>query len=143
MRKRKYIIYRDEAGEWRWKLIASNGNNIRQSGEGYRNHDDCLAMVEDDSRANLNYEIIEEGTDGSQQVIFTTPSRRITDIEKQVMQCEKLIDRITGELRETKMPDKRKHLWDQIAWLKELKASLNELAEIKRDKRRKSKDNPS
>ena len=28
-------VYRDTAGEWRWRLWASNGNVIADSGEGY------------------------------------------------------------------------------------------------------------
>jgi uncharacterized protein len=30
-----FNLYRDQAGEWRWRLIASNGNTIADSGEGY------------------------------------------------------------------------------------------------------------
>lgn len=31
----EFEIYRDNAGEWRWRLIAPNGNLIAASGEGY------------------------------------------------------------------------------------------------------------
>ncbi|MEF8790051.1 MAG: HVO_2922 family protein, partial [Haloarculaceae archaeon] len=30
-----FEVYRDSAGEWRWRLVASNGNIIADSGEGY------------------------------------------------------------------------------------------------------------
>ena len=30
-----FELYRDRADEWRWTLIASNGNKIACSGEGY------------------------------------------------------------------------------------------------------------
>lgn len=30
-----FEIYRDNSDEWRWRLIASNGNIIAASGEGY------------------------------------------------------------------------------------------------------------
>ena len=31
-----FEVFRDGAGEWRWRLVASNGNIIADSGEGYR-----------------------------------------------------------------------------------------------------------
>ena len=37
----KYHLYKDARGEWRWYLIASNGNKIANSGEGYKNKSDC------------------------------------------------------------------------------------------------------
>jgi hypothetical protein len=30
-----FEVYQDKAGEWRWRLVASNGNIIADSGEGY------------------------------------------------------------------------------------------------------------
>ena len=31
----KFHIYRDKKGEFRWRLIAQNGNMIANGGEGY------------------------------------------------------------------------------------------------------------
>lgn len=31
----KFELYQDTAGEWRWRLVVSNGNIIADSGEGY------------------------------------------------------------------------------------------------------------
>jgi uncharacterized protein YegP (UPF0339 family) len=31
-----FEVFRDSAGEWRWRLVASNGNIIADSGEGYQ-----------------------------------------------------------------------------------------------------------
>lgn len=31
-----FEIFQDNAGEWRWRLIASNGKIIADSGEGYQ-----------------------------------------------------------------------------------------------------------
>jgi uncharacterized protein YegP (UPF0339 family) len=28
-------VYRDDAGEWRWRKVAANGEIIATSGEGY------------------------------------------------------------------------------------------------------------
>lgn len=30
-----FEVYEDNAGEWRWRLVASNSNIIADSGEGY------------------------------------------------------------------------------------------------------------
>lgn len=41
-----YIYYRDAAGEWRWRLKASNGRIIADSGEGYSTERECIADIE-------------------------------------------------------------------------------------------------
>jgi len=50
MSDRKPIVekYEDAAGEWRWRLVASNGQIIATSGEGYvseSNVDRAIATV--------------------------------------------------------------------------------------------------
>jgi len=30
-----FELYRDRSGEWRWRLVASNGNIVADSAEGY------------------------------------------------------------------------------------------------------------
>jgi uncharacterized protein YegP (UPF0339 family) len=45
-----YLVYKDASGEWRWQLRAANNRIIADSGEGYRNKQDCLhaiALVKD------------------------------------------------------------------------------------------------
>ncbi|MFH1348511.1 MAG: DUF1508 domain-containing protein [Patescibacteria group bacterium] len=37
-----YYIYKDRQGDWRWQLQAGNSKIIADSGEGYRNKEDCL-----------------------------------------------------------------------------------------------------
>jgi uncharacterized protein YegP (UPF0339 family) len=37
-----YYYYKDNQGEWRWRLKASNGRIIADSGEGYKNEQGCL-----------------------------------------------------------------------------------------------------
>ena len=37
-----YYYYKDNKGEWRWRLKASNGRIIADSGEGYKNEQECL-----------------------------------------------------------------------------------------------------
>ena len=37
-----FELYKDHAGEWRWRLRHSNSNIIASSGEGYSNKDGAL-----------------------------------------------------------------------------------------------------
>jgi uncharacterized protein len=39
------IVFRDDAGEWRWRLVAGNGEVIATSGEGYVNRAHALEMA--------------------------------------------------------------------------------------------------
>ncbi len=41
-----YVVYKDVAGEWRWKLRAGNNQPIATSGEGYKNKADCLHGIQ-------------------------------------------------------------------------------------------------
>jgi len=36
-----YFIYKDRAGEYRWRYEAVNGRTIADSGEGYKTKKDC------------------------------------------------------------------------------------------------------
>lgn len=40
-----YWIYKDGAGQWRWRLLAFNNRKIADSGESYRDRDECLLSV--------------------------------------------------------------------------------------------------
>ena len=42
----EYQIYKDKAGEWRWRFVASNGKNMANGGEGYKNKSDCENGIE-------------------------------------------------------------------------------------------------
>ena len=39
-------VYRDKAGEHRWRHIAANGEILSDSSEGYVRRDDCVEMAE-------------------------------------------------------------------------------------------------
>jgi uncharacterized protein YegP (UPF0339 family) len=41
-----YEIYKDNTGEWRWRLVAANNRIIATSGEGYANRNDCISAIE-------------------------------------------------------------------------------------------------
>lgn len=42
----QFVIYKDAKGEWRWKLRASNGRTVADSGEGYKNRTHCEKMCQ-------------------------------------------------------------------------------------------------
>lgn len=42
---RKIEIYKDKSEEWRWR-VKSGANIIADSGEGYKNKQDCVDMVQ-------------------------------------------------------------------------------------------------
>lgn len=42
----KIEVYKDRSGEYRWRYIASNGNIMATSSEGYVNKGDCVDAVE-------------------------------------------------------------------------------------------------
>ena len=41
----KFEIYKDENGDWRWRLVARNGRIIAVSGEGYKRRGHAEDMV--------------------------------------------------------------------------------------------------
>jgi len=47
-----FEIYRDAAGEWRWRLKAANHEVMADSGEGYQNLADCRVAVTKVKRTN-------------------------------------------------------------------------------------------
>jgi len=42
---KQFVLYKDANGEFRWTLYAANSRKIADSGEGYKNHADCLAGI--------------------------------------------------------------------------------------------------
>lgn len=40
-----FEIYRDNNGEWRWRLVARNRRIIADSGEGYKRKGKAVSMV--------------------------------------------------------------------------------------------------
>jgi len=40
------LLYKDDAGEWRWHRQAANGAIVSDSSEGYQNYEDCREMAE-------------------------------------------------------------------------------------------------
>lgn len=55
----KFEIYKDKAGEFRFRLKATNGQVIA-TGEGYTSHANCINGVESVKKNAVDAEIIEE-----------------------------------------------------------------------------------
>lgn len=51
-----FEVYKDTAGEWRWRMVASNGRIVADSGEGYGSKGNArraLENVQDDADAAI------------------------------------------------------------------------------------------
>ena len=60
MAEPEFEVYRDKAGEWRWKFQASNNKIIADSGEGYVNKQDCLHGIDLIKKEAPNAKIVEK-----------------------------------------------------------------------------------
>ena len=40
-----FYVFKDTAGQWRWRFYAPNNRIVAASGEGYINRDDCVAAI--------------------------------------------------------------------------------------------------
>lgn len=52
----RFELYKDDKGEYRWRLKAANGAVIATSGEGYKNKADCehgIKLVQGSATANV------------------------------------------------------------------------------------------
>lgn len=59
----RFEIYKDAAGQYRWRLVAANGRKVADSGEGYHNLDDCRHGVTLVKRTNADTPVeLETGT---------------------------------------------------------------------------------
>lgn len=41
----RIVCYRDESGEWRWRMLARNGKVVADSAESYKRKGACLRMA--------------------------------------------------------------------------------------------------
>lgn len=48
----QFEVYRDRAGEWRWRLKAGNGRTVGDSGEGYASEHNARRAAEH-ARSNI------------------------------------------------------------------------------------------
>ena len=53
-----YVVYKDQANQWRWTLYAANNKKLANSGEGYLNKGDCehgLQLTATSGQAKVHY----------------------------------------------------------------------------------------
>jgi uncharacterized protein YegP (UPF0339 family) len=55
----KFEIYKDAKGEFRWRLVASNGQMIASGGEGYKQKDSAKAGIESVKKYAPTAEVVE------------------------------------------------------------------------------------
>ncbi|APE95909.1 HVO_2922 family protein [Halodesulfurarchaeum formicicum] len=58
----RFEIFEDKAGEWRWRLVAANGNIIADSGEGYSSKQGAKRGIQSVKRgaADAAVEVLED-----------------------------------------------------------------------------------
>jgi len=56
----KFELYTDSKGEFRWRLIASNGQTIATGGEGYKSKDSAKAGIASVKKNAPDAEIVEK-----------------------------------------------------------------------------------
>ncbi|SNS89512.1 hypothetical protein SAMN06295912_12234 [Sphingomonas laterariae] len=55
----KFTVYKDKAGEFRWRLVHANGNILATASEGYSSKASALKCI-DNVKASASAEVIEE-----------------------------------------------------------------------------------
>ena len=58
----KFEIYKDNAGEFRWRMRANNGEPIADSNEGYKAKADCKHGVDLVKRDAAEAEVVDQTT---------------------------------------------------------------------------------
>lgn len=62
-REPRFELFVDTADEWRWRLVATNGNIIADSGEGYSSKQGARRGIRSVKRAAPKADIHETGDD--------------------------------------------------------------------------------
>ncbi len=55
----KFEVYKDAKGEFRWRLVATNGQTIATGGDGYKAKDSVKAGIESVKKNAPTAEIVE------------------------------------------------------------------------------------
>jgi uncharacterized protein YegP (UPF0339 family) len=56
----KFELYKDVKGEYRWRLVASNGQNIATAGEGYKSKESAKEGIESVKKNAAEAPIVEK-----------------------------------------------------------------------------------
>ena len=55
-----FEVYKDKAGEYRWRLRSTNKQLLASSGEGYKEKRDCIAAIESVKKAATDAPVEEQ-----------------------------------------------------------------------------------
>ena len=58
--KASFEVYKDRAGQFRWRLRSMNKQILATSGEGYKEKRDCLSAIESVKRAAAEAPVVDE-----------------------------------------------------------------------------------
>ena len=56
----KFELYKDAKGEYRWRLVAPNGQNIATAGEGYKSKESAKEGIESVKKNAAEAPIVEK-----------------------------------------------------------------------------------
>ena len=73
----KAQVYRDKAGDWRWRVLADNGNILADGGQGYTRRIDALHGLE---------QVTDTKVAGTWDALESTPRLRVR--ERMVLEIE-------------------------------------------------------
>jgi uncharacterized protein YegP (UPF0339 family) len=55
----KFEVYKDKSGQYRWRLVASNGRKIAESGESFSSKQACLDGIESVKKNAAGAQVVE------------------------------------------------------------------------------------
>ena len=61
--KATFELYEDAGGQWRWRLVHDNGNNIADSGQGYASKQKARQGLESVKRTAPDAAVVDQSTD--------------------------------------------------------------------------------
>lgn len=53
------MLYKDAAGEWRWRRLAANNRIVGAATEGYKNKQDCITNAKLNGCTNILEDVLQ------------------------------------------------------------------------------------
>jgi uncharacterized protein len=60
MANAKFVVYKDRAEKYRWRLVAANGQTTASSGEDFASHSDAKRAAEGVKESAATAEVVDE-----------------------------------------------------------------------------------
>lgn len=60
MANAKFVIYKDEGGKYRWRMVSSNGQTTASSGQHFDSHHDAKRAAEHVKEHAATAEVVDE-----------------------------------------------------------------------------------